>query len=115
MLQTDKDKQWFASIVNYIKVGQLNWTFWSLNPDSGDTGGITNDDWKTVVAAKQQALQTIQFPLGRNTTVLTQHQRMRMLIHQWQPVRRKHPNSDNLHRCNTAGTLQKWQSWHNDG
>ena len=69
-LETDKDKQWFSSLVNYIKVGQLNWTFWSFNPDSGDTGGIIYDDWKTVVAAKQQALQTIQFPLGRPTTVL---------------------------------------------
>ncbi|HEY5002979.1 MAG TPA: cellulase family glycosylhydrolase [Ktedonobacteraceae bacterium] len=70
MLETDKDKQWFSSLVNYIKVGQLSWTFWTFNPDSGDTGGILYDDWKTVVAAKQKVLQTIQFPLGGKTTVL---------------------------------------------
>lgn len=69
-LQTKKDQQWFSSLVNYIKVGHLNWTFWSFNPDSGDTGGLLYDDWKTVVAAKQKALQTIQFPLGGSTTML---------------------------------------------
>ncbi|MBV9258424.1 MAG: glycoside hydrolase family 5 protein, partial [Ktedonobacteraceae bacterium] len=49
-LQTSEDQQWFSSLVNYIKEGQLSWTFWSLNPDSGDTGGILNDDWTTVNA-----------------------------------------------------------------
>jgi endoglucanase len=63
-LQTQGDQQWFDSLVNYIKAGQLSWTFWSLNPDSSDTGGLLNDDWTTVNAAKQQALATIQFPLG---------------------------------------------------
>jgi len=41
----------------------LNWTFWSLNPDSGDTGGLLLDDWQSVHQDKQNALKTIQYPL----------------------------------------------------
>jgi endoglucanase len=70
-LQTNEDQQWFSSLVNYIKVGQLSWTFWSLNPDSADTGGILNDDWTTVNTAKQKALAAIEFPLGGSTTALS--------------------------------------------
>lgn len=70
-LQTPGDQQWFSSLVNYIKTEQLSWTFWSLNPDSSDTGGILNDDWTTVNTTKQQSLATIQFPLGAMTA--TQH------------------------------------------
>jgi len=25
----------------------VSWTFWSWNPNSGDTGGILNNDWNT--------------------------------------------------------------------
>src|SRR5205823_2896404 len=32
-------------------------------PDSGDTGGILNDDWSTVNQAKQNYLTSIEFPL----------------------------------------------------
>ena len=72
-LQTSGDQQWFSSLVNYIKTGQLSWTFWSLNPDSADTGGILNDDWTTVNTAKQTALATIEFPLGGSTTASTRN------------------------------------------
>ncbi|MCX7009832.1 MAG: hypothetical protein NTY53_21760, partial [Kiritimatiellaeota bacterium] len=30
----------------------MSFTFWCLNPDSGDTGGILNDDWTTVNTTK---------------------------------------------------------------
>jgi endoglucanase len=33
--------------------------FWCLNPDSGDTGGLLEDDWKTPVAIKLNLLQTL--------------------------------------------------------
>lgn len=65
-LQTQQDKQWFSSLVNYLGTGArgFNWTFWCLNPDSGDTGGILQDDWQTVNTAKQDELKTILFPLN---------------------------------------------------
>ena len=47
---------------SYIQQNKLSWTFWSLNPDSGDTGGLLQDDWSTWDQAKQEILQPIQYP-----------------------------------------------------
>ncbi len=75
-LETTSDKQWLNALVNYLK-GDLNgdgrsglsagqqgasWTYWSWNPNSGDTGGILKDDWTTVHQAKVNALIPVQFP-----------------------------------------------------
>jgi endoglucanase len=73
-LATTSDQQWFNSIVSYLGtgVGGFDWTFWSWNPNSGDTGGILNDDWLTVNQAKQSKLETIQFALtGGGVTTTT--------------------------------------------
>ena len=65
-LQTTSDQQWLAALVKYLGKGAsgINWTFWCWNPDSSDTGGILNDDWTTVNQTKQDALTSIEFPLG---------------------------------------------------
>ncbi len=65
-LQTEKDKQWLSSLVNYLGKGSsgFNWTFWSWNPDSVDTGGLLNDDWQTVNIQKQDQLKGILFPMN---------------------------------------------------
>ncbi len=65
-LQTSSDQQWFNALIGYLGQGVhgYNWTFWSWNPDSSDTGGILQDDWLTVNQQKQDQLRTIQFPLG---------------------------------------------------
>ncbi len=70
-LQTTSDQQWFNTLVNYLKGNNINWIFWSWNPDSGDTGGLLADDWVTVNQNKQQPLSTIQSPLpaGASTPV----------------------------------------------
>ena len=62
-LQTDKDRQWFQKLGSYIQAKHLNWTFWSLNPNSGDTGGLLLDDWNSVQQEKQNLLKTLQYPL----------------------------------------------------
>lgn len=36
-----------------------NWFYWSWNPNSGDTGGIVQDDWSTVIWKKVDYLGTI--------------------------------------------------------
>ena len=42
------DVTWQNSIVNYFKSKRICSSFyWDLNPNSGDTGGILQDDWKT--------------------------------------------------------------------
>ena len=37
--------------------------YWSLNPNSGDTGGILLDDWQSVDPDKEALLTSYQFPL----------------------------------------------------
>jgi aryl-phospho-beta-D-glucosidase BglC (GH1 family) len=41
----------------------MSFTFWSLNPESGDTGGILADDWLTVNQDKMAYLTPILAPL----------------------------------------------------
>jgi len=73
-----KDTPWFQAITRYlggdfnndgtkdIPGGQqgISWTYWSWNPNSGDTGGILADDWQTVKQAKVDTLKPIEFDLG---------------------------------------------------
>jgi aryl-phospho-beta-D-glucosidase BglC (GH1 family) len=54
-LQTPTDQQWYQQITKYL-AGGMSWTWWSWNPDSGDTGGILGDDWQTVDQNKLQGL-----------------------------------------------------------
>jgi len=70
-LDTASDIQWFNALAAYIKANDLSFTFWCLNPNSGDTGGLLSDDWTTVIAAKQAVLATIQAPFigSGNVTV----------------------------------------------
>lgn len=77
-LQDAKDLAWLDRITAYlagdldadgsidIPAGQqgMSWTWWSWNPNSGDTGGILADDWTTVIAAKVERLEPLQFDLG---------------------------------------------------
>lgn len=53
------DEIWFAKFIDFIKEKKLHFTFWALNPNSGDTGGILADDWSTVVQWKMDYLQPI--------------------------------------------------------
>jgi len=52
-LQDPRDTQWMKTLMKYIGDNGLSFTYWSWNPDSGDTGGIVSDDWNTVNQAKQ--------------------------------------------------------------
>lgn len=65
-LQSTVDQQWLTTLTNYLGKGAtgINWTYWCWNPDSGDTGGILEDDWQTVNQTKQAYLTPIEFPLG---------------------------------------------------
>ncbi|MDB5350662.1 MAG: hypothetical protein JWN86_1909 [Planctomycetota bacterium] len=86
-LQTTSDQKWLAKMITYLG-GDLNgdgrsdlaagqqgpsWTWWSWNPDSGDTGGILRDDWTTVNQNKVDALKPVQFALlgGGGATTAT--------------------------------------------
>jgi endoglucanase len=64
-LQSTIDQQWLAALVKYLGSGtdSYQWTFWCWNPDSGDTGGILEDDWLTVDTAKDGYLTSIKSSL----------------------------------------------------
>jgi aryl-phospho-beta-D-glucosidase BglC (GH1 family) len=72
-LQTTSDQQWYQQITAYLAdtssssaaAGQagISWTWWSWNPNSGDTGGILQDDWQTVNQNKVQGLVPLEFVL----------------------------------------------------
>ncbi|MDT8715943.1 glycoside hydrolase family 5 protein [Clostridium sp. 19966] len=42
-----KNQKWMTYLRDYIVANHINQTFWCLNPNSGDTGGLLGYDWKT--------------------------------------------------------------------
>jgi aryl-phospho-beta-D-glucosidase BglC (GH1 family) len=60
--QTTKDQEWLKALVSYMGTNGISFAFWSWNPDSGDTGGILQDDWMTVNSDKQAVLQPLLAP-----------------------------------------------------
>ncbi len=68
----DKEGVWQRALVSYLKENQISYLYWTLNPNSGDTGGILLDDWQSVDPQKKELLSSYQFPLigkGQGTGV----------------------------------------------
>jgi len=63
-LADPKDTTWMTKLMQYTGTGVtgMSFTYWSWNPDSGDTGGIVQDDWVTVNQNKQSILQPYLIP-----------------------------------------------------
>lgn len=69
-LQDPKDLPWLQKLLAYMDGDfdangtrdiaatdeGISWTWWSWNPNSGDTGGILKDDWTTPIQAKLDLL-----------------------------------------------------------
>ncbi len=55
--------KWQNTLVDYIRANNLYFTYWSLNPNSGDTGGLLLDDWVTWNRPKQDMLSRIMKPV----------------------------------------------------
>ncbi len=77
-LSTASDQTWLNALVKYMQGGITggtlqsgtqgpSWTYWSWNPNSGDTGGILNDDWKTINQAKLDIIKPMEFSFGANS------------------------------------------------
>jgi aryl-phospho-beta-D-glucosidase BglC (GH1 family) len=61
-----KALQWIQTLMSYVGRSS-SWTYWCLNPNSGDTGGILKDDWVSVQQWKMDLLKPYlarQFPTG---------------------------------------------------
>ena len=52
LLEADVDGIWLDLLLAYLDDIGAGFTYWSLNPNSIDTGGILNDDWETVNEAR---------------------------------------------------------------
>ena len=76
-LATTVDQQWMRKLVDYVdgdfdlngtndlaagKKG-MSWVYWCFNPNSGDTGGILNDDWTTVNEIKLGYIRSSMAPM----------------------------------------------------
>ncbi|WP_378145965.1 glycoside hydrolase family 5 protein [Cnuibacter sp. UC19_7] len=59
---TASDQQWLSAFVQYLAGTGTSFGYWSFNPDSGDTGGLVADDWRTPEAAKLAALEPLLGP-----------------------------------------------------
>ncbi|KPL90283.1 cellulase family glycosylhydrolase [Herpetosiphon geysericola] len=85
------NEQWMKALRDLIKEHYLHHTFWVLNPNSGDTGGLLGYDWATWDEAKYALLKPAlwadrngkfvsldhQIPLGgaaTGTTITTYYQ-----------------------------------------
>jgi endoglucanase len=60
---SDPEGVWQRALMDYLKANGFDYTYWCWNPNSGDTGGILNDDWTTLNSAKMGILQAYQWPL----------------------------------------------------
>jgi len=56
-LQAEVDRVWLAELVEYLDENGASWTYWSWNPNSGDTGGILNPDWSTIDTNKYSYIE----------------------------------------------------------
>ncbi len=59
----DTEGVWQRTLVSFLKAHHISYTYWAWNPNSGDTGGILNNDWTTVNQSKLNVLKTYQWPL----------------------------------------------------
>lgn len=58
---TGEDMLWHVRYMEYLrKINQTSTFYWSLNPDSGDTHGILNDDWTSYNQDKLDFLKKLQ-------------------------------------------------------
>jgi len=56
---SSKEGIWQRQFINFIGQKNLSFTYWSWNPNSGDTGGILLDDWRNIRTDKQQLLNPL--------------------------------------------------------
>jgi endoglucanase len=66
------DVQWLTTLMSYMTANGMSFTYWSWNPNSGDTGGIALDDWYSINQQKYNILQPhLVPPTGGGTQTST--------------------------------------------
>ena len=54
---------WQRTLVTFLHTRGISYTYWAWNPNSGDTGGILNDDWTSINQSKLNILSAYQWPM----------------------------------------------------
>jgi len=49
---SDAEGVWQRTLVDFLRKNDISYTYWAWNPDSGDTGGILDNDWTTLDQSK---------------------------------------------------------------
>ena len=60
--ERDREGVWQRTLVDFLRRHGISYAYWCLNPNSGDTGGVLEDDWESVDVAKRELLATFQAP-----------------------------------------------------
>ena len=58
----DAEGIWQRRLVSYLQSNGFDYTYWCWNPNSGDTGGVLEDNWTTLNPAKLAILRAYQWP-----------------------------------------------------
>jgi len=61
-LADPKDSVWMPALLNYVQSLGMSWTYWSLNPNSGDTKGLLLDDWTTIDHVRYDVIHPFLIP-----------------------------------------------------
>jgi endoglucanase len=59
----DVEGTWQRTLIAYLKANRIGYWYWAWNANSGDTGGVLQDDWKSVNATKLRVIQSYVWPL----------------------------------------------------
>src|SRR5262249_36915138 len=52
---------WQSTLVSFLSQQRIGYAYWCWNPDSGDTGGLLENDWTTVDQARLDILRSYQW------------------------------------------------------
>ena len=59
-----KDRVWLPALLSYAAQNGMSWTFWSLNPNSGDTQGLLQNDWISIDHVRYDVIKPFLVPLS---------------------------------------------------
>ena len=68
------NEKWMVAIRDLIVEYKLAHTFWCINPNSGDTGGLLENDWKTWDEAKYSLLKPTLWKASNGKFIGLDHQ-----------------------------------------
>jgi endoglucanase len=61
-LSDPKDRVWLPALLTYVQSLGMSWTYWSLNPNSGDTKGLLIDDWTGIDHVRYDVIRPFLVP-----------------------------------------------------